>query len=311
MRIVFMGSPALACPSLEGLSAVHDVVAVVTQPDRPQGRRLQPAASAVKSCAVERGYVVWTPEDVNDPESVEQIAAAEPDLVVVVAFGQILKPALLAMPPHGCINLHTSLLPAYRGAAPIQWAIARGETETGVTTMFMSAGLDEGDILAQTTVAIGADETAGDLHDRLAVVGAGLLVHTVAAVQDGSAVARAQDHAAATYAPRLNKADGKMDWNRPAVELHNRLRGFTPWPGSFCMSPSGRRLAVLEARPEMNDSASLPEPGTVLAVDGDGPLVQTGTDALRLVTVQPEGKRALPGAEYLRGYPAQVGDRMG
>lgn len=311
MRIVFMGSPALACPALETLAAGDDeVVAVVTQPDRPQGRRLQPAPSAVKACAVQRGLAVLTPERVNDPDSIAALAELQPDLIVVVAFGQILKTELLALPPQGCVNLHTSLLPAYRGAAPIQWAIARGETQTGVTSMVMSEGLDEGDILLQAQVDIAPDETAGALHDRLAVVGANLLAETLNAIREGAAQPRPQDHAAATYAPRLTKADGQIDWNLPAAEIGNRVRGFNPWPGSFCAAADGRRLAVLEARREMNDSESSPEPGTVLAVDAEGPLVQTGTDAVRLAMVQPEGRRAMSGAEYLRGYPMQAGDRM-
>lgn len=312
MRIVFLGSAPLAAVSLARLVAEYrtpsgwgdaTVAGVVTQPDRPQGRRLHVAASAVRVAAEAAALPVLTPENVNAPESLDGIRALGPDLIVVVAYGQILKPALLALPPQGCINVHASLLPRYRGAAPIQWAIARGETVTGVTTMYVNERMDAGDIILQVEVPVGPDDTAGVLHDRLAREGAELLVRTLAAIRRGDAPRLPQDERLATYAPKLSKEDGRIDWTMSASALHNRVRGFHPWPGCFC-DRSGTRLKILATRAEDGEG----RPGVVLGVSGSGPLVATGRGALRLLVVQPEGKRAMSGEEYQRGHPLKAGD---
>jgi methionyl-tRNA formyltransferase len=305
-RVVFIGSAELACPSLEKLHVTPSlkVVGVVTQPERPSGRSLRPAACPIHVCAARLGIPALTPEKINAPDSLEELRALRPDVIVVMAYGQILRSAILDLPPLGCINLHASLLPSYRGAAPIQWAIARGETVTGVTTMFMNEGLDAGDIIFQAAEPIHPEDTSATLHDRLAYRGADLLVRTLHAVRAGTAPRRSQDSVGvATFAPRLKKADGWMDWRLPAVELCNRVRGFYPWPGCFLSLPwpTVRLVKVLQARVEPA-VPSVAAPGTVLEAAGDGPLISTGQAALRLLQVQPEGKRPMSGAAFLCGY---------
>lgn len=310
MRIVFMGSAELACPCLDRLLAAagDTVVGVVTQPDRPQGRSLQFAPCPVRAHIGKCGIPVLTPENINAPESERAIKAWMPDLIVVVAYGQILKPGILDIPSRGCVNVHASLLPKYRGAAPIQWAIARGETRTGVTTMFLDEGMDTGDIIDQTEELIREDDTAGSLHDRLAVLGADLLARTVAAIREGVVRRSPQDPAAATYAPKLKKSDGRLDWTRPAVELNNRIRGFNPWPGCYVEFPQIRppRVKVLKSRVVPGCGA----PGEILSIQGDGPVIQTGDQALRLLALQPEGRKVMPGAAFLCGHPVKIGDRL-
>ena len=300
-----MGSAELACPCLDRLLAnpADQVVGVVTQPDRPKGRALQVAPCAVRAHVAARGIPVFTPENVNTPESVSALQALAPDVIVVVAYGQFLKAEILNLPPRGCINVHASLLPKYRGAAPIQWAVANGETETGVTTMFVNARMDAGDIIDQLVESIRPEDTAGSLHDRLARCGADLLARTVGALRQGSIRRRPQNEAEATFAPRINKADGRMDWRLPATLLHNRVRGFNPRPGCFCELPTAGVVRVLKTRVEAGGSASA---GAVLETAGEGPLVQAGQDALRLLEVQPEGRKVMSGAAFLRGHPLKV-----
>ncbi|MDI6773872.1 MAG: methionyl-tRNA formyltransferase [Verrucomicrobiota bacterium] len=314
MRIVFLGSAPLAAASLARLAAVcrspHGqgetaVVGVVTQPERPQGRHLRVAASPVRAAAEAAGIPVLAPENVNAPESLDAVRALGPDLIVVAAYGQILRLALLALPPLGCINVHASLLPRYRGAAPIQWAVALGETVTGVTTMYMNERMDAGDIIFQAEAPIGPDETAGDLRDRLAREGAELLVSTLEAIRRGNATRRPQDERLATYAPMLRKEDGRINWTMPATAVHNRVRGLSPWPGCYC-ERGGVRLKVLKTRVESGAG----QPGAVLDVAGPGPLVAVGQGAVRLVAVQPEGRRAMSGEEYLRGHDWKAGDAL-
>ncbi len=309
MRALFMGSAPLSCPSLDVLLGATEVVGVVTQPDRPRGRSLKVCECAVKAVASGRVKTVLTPERVNSPDSLAAIVALAPDVIVVVAYGQILHQALLDLPPLGCINVHTSLLPRYRGAAPIQWAIANGETWTGVTTMYMDAGMDTGDIILQQPVAIGPEETAAELHDRLAVAGGLLLRKTLADVAAGHAPRTPQDNGAATMAPRLKKSDGKVDWSRPAAELHNRVRAFHPWPGSVCLTPAGKRLKLwrVEQVPGEVNAA----PGVVVSIDPDGPVVATGAGAVRLLAVQPEAGKVMDGAAYVRGHALARGDQLG
>lgn len=314
MRVVFIGSAGLSCPSLEALMASEaiEVAAVVTQPDRPRGRRLRTAPCIAKALAESRGVRVLTPARASDPEFVAEVAAIGPDIIVVVAYGQILRTTLLAIPPLGCVNIHASLLPCYRGAAPVQWAIARGETVTGVTSMYMNEGMDEGDIILQAEVPIAAGETAGELESRLADEGSRLLLCTLAALQSGTAPRRPQDADDATYAPKLTKQDGHVDWTSSAGTICDRVRGFNPWPVCWCCMPGagvGQRsphLRVLKARAE--DAAGVP--GTVLAADGDGPLVAAGSGAVRLLEVQPEGRRAMPADAYQRGHGLRAGEKL-
>ena len=310
MRLVFMGSADIACPSLEALlqEPSVDVVGVVTQPDRPKGRRLQTSACAVKAHIEGAGVPILSPQNVNTQESLDALTALQPDLIVVIAYGQILKPTILAIPRLGCINVHTSLLPQYRGAAPIQWAVANGDAETGVTIIHMDAGMDTGDIIAQRTIPIGLTETAGMVHDSLAIAGAGLLCEAIRDIQAGSARRQPQDESLATHAPKLTKEDGRIDWTQSATAIYNRIRGFNPWPCCFCSVPGNptRTLRVLVAIPAPGDG----EPGEVLDTKGDGPLVACGEGAIRLLEVQPQGKRVMQGKAYVCGHVLQKGHNL-
>ncbi|MGQ9662421.1 MAG: methionyl-tRNA formyltransferase [Kiritimatiellia bacterium] len=322
LRTVFMGSAQLACPSLERLVAdrENELVAVVTQPDRPGGRHLKIRACPVKALAEQRGLNVLAPEKVNAKTVIASLCDLQPDLIVVVAYGQMLGRELLSIPVLGCINLHPSLLPAYRGAAPVQWAIARGEQVTGVTTMLLNERMDAGDIIFQRAVAIDAEDTAGSLERKLALAGAELLAETVAAIRDGKAPRQRQDEAKASYAPRLRKEDGRIDWKLPAEDIHNRVRAFNPWPGCFCRvrattSERGGILRVWKTRVEKYSvgGASLQsrfDPGQIVELAGDGPVVATGSDLLRLLEVQPEGKRVMSGKSFLCGRRLAVGIRL-
>jgi methionyl-tRNA formyltransferase len=315
MRIVFMGADAIACPCLETIAASEKdtLAAVVTQPDRPRGRGLHLKACPPRETAERLGVPVLMPADVNSPQSVAELAGLEPELIIVVAYGGILRAELLALPPLGCMNVHFSLLPRYRGAAPVQWALANGDSETGVTTMYLNPRVDAGDIILQDRLPIEPRDTGGSLSSRLAQRGAVLLTRTLDAIRDGTARRVPQDPALATPAPKLRKADGKIDWTRSAREIHNRIRGFNPWPGCYCELPagSGRRLGILAARVEPGADAEGLEPGQVCGISGDGPLIQTGNGRLCLLRVQPAGKRAMQGAAFLRGHRMGCGERLG
>lgn len=311
MRVVFMGSAEIACASLQALLDTEgiDVVGVVTQPDRPSGRGKRTASCAAHAYAQERGVERYAPERVNSADAIARIAAWRPDVGVVVAYGQILRRELLVLPPLGFVNVHTSLLPKYRGAAPIQRAVANGDRETGVTIMQMDEGMDTGAILAQQVVPIGEHDTAGIVHDRLGTVGAALLVPVLFDLQAGKARRQPQQAAHASLAAKLHKAEGNLDWTQPARYLYNRVRGFNPWPGCFCRFACGgeaRTLRVLEARVENGCPA---RPGTVIDVDG-GLVVACGEGALRLVRVQPEGGKAMTVSAFLCGRAIKVGERM-
>lgn len=308
MRVVFMGSAELSCRCFEALvaSGRYDVAAVVTQPDRPKGRNLEVSPCAAKAHAVRAGIPVLTPPNVNSPDSLAALQALSPDLIVVVAYGQILRRPILDLPPRGCINVHFSLLPKYRGAAPIQWAIARGESVTGVTVMFMNERMDAGDIIARQVEPIHDNDTAGSLHDRLAVAGASLLVRSLPVLADGTFTRTAQVEAEATLAPKIHKQDGEIDWTRPATAIYDNVRAFNPWPGCFCRLPDGTVLRVFAVRRE--DGAGTP--GTVIECDRQGPLVAAGSGAVRLVEVQPEGGRRMPATAYVRGHPMGVGSHL-
>lgn len=298
MRIVFFGSAPIGFPLLDALlsSAADEVVAVVTQPDRPAGRKQQLTACPVKIFAQERGLPVLSPEKVKD--CLPELLAMKADLFVVVAYGQYIPPSVLALPKHEAINLHPSLLPKYRGASPIQWSVANGDTVTGVTILYVSDKMDAGDIILQREVTIGPDDTSATLEPVLASEGSSLLMEAVEQIRRGTVRRQPQDDAVATEVRKLSKEDGRLDWTLSAATLRNRIRGFTPWPGCFCEMPDGQRLKVLSAAIE--DRVGMP--GEILEAVGEGLLVATGEGALRLLEVQPAGKSAMAGSSYLRGY---------
>ena len=312
MRVVFMGTPPFAVPSLDALSrAGHEVLAVVAQPDRPAGRGQALRAPATKAWAVARGIPALQPEKVRDGRLAEELAALRPDVLCVAAYGRILGKDLLELAPHGALNVHGSLLPKYRGAAPIQWAIASGDLETGVSIMQMDEGLDTGDVLLQRALAIGAEDTAETLAPRLAALGGDALVEVLALASAGTLVAVRQDGARATLAPILKKDDGKVDWTRRAKEIHDRLRGFTPWPGAWT-TLRGKVLKILEAAPEvLRCSPDQWTPGTIAPVGGEPLCIRCAfPTVLRIRRVQLEGKAAQLSADFvngLRGEPPVLG----
>jgi methionyl-tRNA formyltransferase len=310
MRIVFMGTAAFAVPSLKALGeAGHQVLAVVTQPDRPAGRGQGTRISSVKAVAAEGGLPVLQPEKASQPEFVQELKALSPEVIVVVAYGQILRPTVLEIPPLGCINVHGSLLPELRGAAPIQWAILRGYSETGVTTMFMDPGMDTGDIILQARETISPDDTAGSLAERLAPLGARLLHETLERVERGDAPRRPQASEQATYAPMLKREDGFIDWSQSAEAVRNRIHGCNPSPGATAMR-EGWPVKLWRAQAVTTIPSSGDEPGRVVGIEPGGPVVATGCGRVQLLEVQPESRPRLTGDEYVRGYRVTVGTQF-
>lgn len=308
MRIVFMGTPQFAVPALKELAPY--VVAVVTQPDRPRGRGRRLQYSAVKQEAKALGLSVLQPQKVKDEQFLSKLKEIAPDLIAVVAFGQILPPKLLAIPPLGCVNLHASLLPHLRGAAPIQRSIMNGDTVTGVTTMYMSQGLDTGDIIFQEEEEIFANDTAGTLAARLAQKGARLMKRTVEAIQNGTAPRYPQDDSLASWAPPLTREDEILNWKLPAIVLANHVRALNPKPGAATFV-AGNRLKIWRAQASLQDF-SAGNPGQVLKIQGDaGILVACGQGALLVQEVQPAGKRSMTAQAYSCGYRVQPGDIWG
>ncbi len=306
MKLIFMGTPDFSVPTLEALlDAGHDIVLAVTQPDRPKGRHGEMTASPVKVAAEKYDIPVFQPVRLRNPECVALLRQQDADLIVVVAFGQILPKEILTMPRYGCVNVHASLLPKYRGAAPIQWAVINGESETGVTTMRMDEGLDTGDLIFTEKVALAPDETGGSLFDKLSGVGADLCVRTVAAIADGTATYTPQDGSRATKVGMIRKEMGRLDWTKSAAELERLIRGLDPWPSAFT-GWNGRTLKIWRAavRPENTGYA----PGTVAEATADAVAVQTGDGLLVLREVQPEGKKRMSCDAFLRGYPMQKGE---
>lgn len=301
MKLIFMGTPDLAAACLSGLlDGGYTVTAAVTQADRPRGRGYALTPPPVKELAMARGIPVWQPTDLRAPEFLTQIREAAPDAIVVVAYGRILPPALLDCPRLGCINLHASLLPRYRGAAPIQRAIMNGETETGLTTMHMAEGLDTGDMILSERLAIRPEDNFGTLHDRMAVCGGPLLCRTLAMLATGTAPRLVQDEAKASYAAKIRKEDCALDFRRSASELDCHIRGLSPAPLAFCHRPDGRMLKILRAEPTEGSG----KPGEVLALSDrrEGSItVACGTGALRIREVVPEGKGRMRAADYVRG----------
>ena len=309
MRVVFLGTPEFAVPSLQALSAKHEIVAVFTQPDRPKGRGNQVAQSAVKMAATALGLPVYQPERIRRPEVVEQLKNFNPDLMVVVGYGQIIPQTIIDIPKHGILNVHASLLPKYRGAAPIQWAIANGESETGVTIMQIDAGLDTGDMLLQERVRIGPDETAPEVSARLAPLGATLLLEAIAQMEAGRIHREKQNDAEATHAPILKKEDGRIEWTQPATRIYNRLRGFTPWPGAYATFRD-QQLLVVRARLADHSSGAL-SPG-ILRVDKRRLFAGCGDNTvLELLEVQPAGKKRMQADAFLNGYKISDNERLG
>jgi methionyl-tRNA formyltransferase len=308
-KIVFMGTPEFAMPTLEALAAAdfYQIVGVVTQPDRRAGRGRREVFSPVKQVALERGMELFQPESLRAPEAVARLAAWEPDVIVVAAFGQILRQDVLDLPPHGCLNVHASLLPRWRGN-PIAAAIMAGDAETGVTIMKMDAGLDTGPILAQRQEPIRSDDTQATLEKRLAQLGAELLIETLPPYLAGDIQPQPQPEEGVTFAPQLRKEDGLIDWSRPAVELDRQVRAVIPWPGAST-TLRGQRLKILQATPLPNWQGDGP-PGTIVALD-DGCAVITGEGALRLLEVQLAGKRPMDISAFLCGQRDCVGICLG
>jgi len=312
MTIVFMGTPEFSVPTLQILLEHNYAVrAVVTQPDRPKGRGQKVVPSPVKILAERYEIQVLQPQRVRVPEVQHKLREIAPDVIVVVAYGQILPESLLHIPKFGCINVHASLLPKYRGAAPIQWAILQGETETGITTMLMDQGMDTGDLLLQKNVAIDKEDTAGTLHDKLSQIGAELLLQTLQHAAKGTITLIPQNHDAATYAPLLKKEDGHINWQEPAARIYDKVRGLFPWPGAYTHF-QGRTVKLLKVKVTQGhrtDSSLIP--GTVVALDNmAGPIIATGEGSIQILEIQPENKKPMPCSDFCRGYHLTVGVKL-
>ena len=309
MKIVYMGTPDFAVEALEALvSSKHEVIAVFTQPDKPKGRGKAMQFTPVKEVAVRENIPVYQPPKIRDPEVVEQIRALVPDVLVVVAFGQIIPQEILDIAPYGCINVHGSLLPKYRGAAPIQWAVIDGEKESGVTTMQMDAGLDTGDMLLRTVVPLDEKETGGSLFDKLSKAGAGLLLETLDALEKGTVTPKKQGESPTAYAKMLTKDMGAIDWNRPAEELERLIRGLNPWPSAYTKL-NGRTLKIWAAD-VCGQVGEKEQPGTVLKAEKAEFLIQTGEKILSVKELQLEGKKRMDTAAFLRGCHLEKGMRL-
>ena len=305
MRVVYLGSPPFALPSLKALAAIHSVVTLVSQPDRPAGRGREHTAPPTKIFASEVGIPVFQPERLRDPDAIARIEALEPDMLVVAAYGQILPQALLDIPKNGSLNVHASLLPRWRGAAPIQAAIRHGDEQTGITIMQMEAGLDTGPILSQQSIKIAADETGGSLTERLSQIGADLLVETIPQLLSGEIAPEPQDESLATHALMLKKSDGELDLEATAEQLARQIRAFDPWPGSFIMW-GNRRLVVKRAHTSLLNGTAT---GTVTVVE-NVPAVATREGVLVLDVIQPSGKREMSGEAFVRGAPDFIGAQL-
>ena len=312
-RVIFFGTAEFACPSLVALAEdkSYEVVVVITQPDRPKGRALKLQPSPVKAEAMVRGLSVLQPERSRDPAFVERLSEFNPALIVVAAYGQILSKAILELPVHGCLNVHASLLPKYRGAAPIQWAILNGESETGVTIMKMDVGLDTGDILLQHPTPIEPSDNARTVHDSLARMGADLLLRTIPDYFTGKIVPQKQPEAGTSYARKITKEDGRLDWSEPAGVLWNRVRAMTPWPGaatSWTQESTKRRLKLWHVEVADQEAG---HPGEILRADKAGIVVACGQYALRILSLQLEGGRRLTAQEFLVGHLLRPGEQLG
>lgn len=310
MRIVFMGTPDFAVGSLQALceSGKHEILAVVTQPDRPKGRGNKLLQTPVKEYALEQGLTVYQPQKVKTPEFVEILHDLQPELIVVAAFGQFLNKEILELPKYGCINVHASLLPKYRGAAPIQYAIIKGEKESGVTIMQMDIGMDTGAMLDKVVVPIAENTTMGELHDALREQGAALLLEVIDKIAAGNAAAEPQDDAQATYATLLDRSMEHIDWSKTAQEVHNLIRGFNPAPSTFTKLPNGKSLKIWGSK--MTDKNSAAAAGTVIETGKHSFFVACGEGVLEITEVQPESKKRMPAQVFLNGRGVQEGDLL-
>lgn len=310
MRIVFMGTPDFAVGSLQALceSGKHEILAVVTQPDRPKGRGNKLLQTPVKEYALEQGLTVYQPQKVKTPEFVELLHELQPELIVVAAFGQFLSKEILELPKYGCINVHASLLPKYRGAAPIQYAIIKGEKESGVTIMQMDIGMDTGAMLDKAVVPIEENTTMGELHDALREQGATLLLQVIDKIATGTAVAEPQDNEQATYATLLDRSMEHIDWSKTAQEVHNLIRGFNPAPSTFTKLPNGKSLKIWGSK--MTDKSSAAAAGTVIETGKHSFFVACGEGVLEITEVQPESKKRMPAQVFLNGRGVQEGDLL-
>lgn len=310
MRIVFMGTPDFAVGSLQALceSGKHEILAVVTQPDRPKGRGNKLLQTPVKEYALAQGLTVYQPQKVKTPEFVELLHELQPELIVVAAFGQFLSKEILELPKYGCINVHASLLPKYRGAAPIQYAIIKGEKESGVTIMQMDIGMDTGAMLDKVVVPIAENTTMGELHDALREQGAALLLQVIDKIAAGTAVAEPQDNEQATYATLLDRSMEHIDWSKTAQEVHNLIRGFNPAPSTFTKLPNGKSLKIWGSK--MTDKNSAAAAGTVIAAGKHSFFVACGEGVLEITEVQPESKKRMPAQVFLNGRGVQEGDLL-
>lgn len=310
MRIVFMGTPDFAVGSLQALceSGKHEILAVVTQPDRPKGRGNKLLQTPVKEYALAQGLTVYQPQKVKTPEFVELLHELQPELIVVAAFGQFLSKEILELPKYGCINVHASLLPKYRGAAPIQYAIIKGEKESGVTIMQMDIGMDTGAMLDKVVVPIEENTTMGELHDALREQGATLLLQVIDKIAAGTAVAEPQNNEQATYATLLDRSMEHIDWSKTAQEVHNLIRGFNPAPSTFTKLPNGKSLKIWGSK--MTDKSSAAAAGTVIETGKHSFFVACGGGVLEITEVQPESKKRMPAQVFLNGRGVQEGDLL-
>ncbi len=309
MRVVFMGTPDFSVPTLEKIiEAGHEVIGVVTQPDKAKGRGKKVLFPPVKETALAHDLPVYQPRRARDPEFIEEMKTLNPDVMVVVAFGQILPKAILDIPKYGCINVHASLLPKYRGAAPIQWAVIRGEKVSGVTTMQMDVGLDTGDMLLKKEVLLDEEETGGSLHDKLSTLGGDLLIETLEKIEAGDIHPEKQDDSqAGEYARMLDKNLGRIDFSMPAVEIERLIRGLNPWPSAFT-SYNGKTMKLWKAKA---DNCGQGVPGQVIHVDKNSFTVQTGQGTLQILELQMEGKKRMDAGAFLRGCPLETGTMLG
>lgn len=305
MRVIFMGTPDFAVPSLEALLTKHEVVLVVTQPDKPKGRGKKMVPTPVKACALEHGIPVLQPEKVKEPEFVEQLRSYEPDLIAVTAFGQILSEPILEMPKYGCINVHGSLLPKYRGAAPMQWSIIDGEKVTGITTMYMAKGLDSGDMLLKAEVEITDEDTFATIHDKMAVTGANLLLDTLDQLEAGTLERIPQDHDAATYAPMITKETGHIDWSKNRQDIINLIRGLNPVPAAYTIYEEEvlKIFGAVISDVQADDAAN----GEIVAVVKKGFVIKCGDGCLLITEVQARGGKRMMTDAYLRGHAVKEG----
>lgn len=309
MKVIFMGTPDFSVGTLEALvEAGHEVVLAVTQPDKPKGRGKEMQFTPVKEAALRHDIPVFQPKKVRDPECMEELRKYHADIMVVIAFGQILPQEILDMTPYGCVNVHASLLPKYRGAAPIQWSIIDGEEVTGVTTMQMDAGLDTGDMLLKTEIKIEADETGGSLHDKLAEAGATLCVETLKALEEKTVTPEKQGETPTAYAKMLDKKLGNIDWTMDAVSIERLIRGLNPWPSAYTMW-NGKVMKIW--RGEVLEASGEQMPGTIVVVSKDSFTVQTGKCQLRILELQLQGKKRMDAAAFLRGYKLEEMMRLG